>query len=70
MRVLWAESDRELPRVTVLEALPISFLLLLCFGLTVGAGRIVNYMDHTARDLASPAAYIGNVLGPGGEAAQ
>ena len=30
------------------------------------AGRVVNYMDQTANDLASPAAYIGTVLGPTG----
>jgi len=62
IRVLWAESQRDAPRVAILEAVPVSLLLLLCCGLAFGAGPVMRYMDATAEDLTAPAGYIEGVL--------
>jgi multicomponent K+:H+ antiporter subunit D len=69
IRTLWAEAEREVPRVVILEAVPVSLLLLLCCGLTVGAGPVMRYMDATARSLQTPGIYIDGVLGDGDSAA-
>jgi multicomponent K+:H+ antiporter subunit D len=63
MRALWVEFDREVPRVALLEVIPVTLLLLVCAGLTVGAGPVMRYMEDTAQLLRSPASYIEGVLG-------
>ncbi len=68
MRTLWVEFDREVPRVALLEVLPVTFLLLVCVGMSVGAGPIMNYMEDTAQLLHSPATYVDGVLGQAAQA--
>jgi multicomponent K+:H+ antiporter subunit D len=63
MRALWVEFDREVPRVALLEVLPVLLLLLTCAGMTIGAGPVMKYLDITAESLRSPAGYIEGVLG-------
>jgi multicomponent K+:H+ antiporter subunit D len=50
-------------RVRVAEIGPIAFLLVLCVGLTIGAGGAMRYLDEAARDLHAPRQYVDEVLG-------
>ncbi len=63
MRALWVEFDREVPRVALLEVLPVMLLLLVSAGLTIGAGPVMKYMEDTAQLLRSPATYVDGVFG-------
>jgi multicomponent K+:H+ antiporter subunit D len=46
----------------VLEAAPLTFLILLCLGLTVESASIMRFLDATATSLHDPQAYIDTVL--------
>jgi multicomponent K+:H+ antiporter subunit D len=59
---LWTTDEREVPRVAVLEMLPVAGLLLLCMVLTVQAGPVMAYMEATAKSLHDPARYVSDVL--------
>ncbi len=59
---LWATEEREVPRVDLLEILPVAGLLLLCMALTVQAGPVMAYMEATAKSLHSPTQYVNDVL--------
>jgi multicomponent K+:H+ antiporter subunit D len=63
MRLFWSVTDRNTPRLSVLEAAPLAFLILVCLALTVAAGPTMEYLDATARGLNQPDAYIRAVLG-------
>lgn len=63
MRLFWSVTGRNTPRLRVVEAAPLAFLILICLALTVGAGPAMRYFDDTARDLGKPDAYIRAVLG-------
>ena len=63
MRLFWSVTDRNTPRLSVLESAPLAFLILVCLLLTAGAGPAMRYFDAAARDLAQPRAYIHAVLG-------
>jgi len=63
MRTLWVEFDRDVPRVALVEVVPVALLLVLCASLTVAAGPVMEYMEGTAELLRSPAAYVEGVLG-------
>jgi multicomponent K+:H+ antiporter subunit D len=62
INAFWAPTDDTVPRVRVVEITPIALLLLLCAGLTVGAGPAMDYMQATARSLHAPQDYVRQVL--------
>jgi multicomponent K+:H+ antiporter subunit D len=62
MRVFWAPVDASVPRVLVVELVPIVALLLLTLGLTVRGGPVMQYMAETARSVHAPQSYIDSVL--------
>lgn len=62
IRIFWAPIDAVVPKVQMVEFVPIAFLLLLCAIMTIEAGVMMRYADATARSLHSPATYIQNVL--------
>jgi multicomponent K+:H+ antiporter subunit D len=66
MRLFWSVTDRNTPRLRIVEAAPLAFLILICLALTAGAGPAMRYFDDTARDLNKPDAYIRAVLGTQG----
>lgn len=61
VRLFWAASDREPPRVQVIEAAPIAGLLLCCVALTVQAGPAMNYLRGVAEGLSAPFYYVEGV---------
>lgn len=62
MRLFWSVTGRTTPRLTLIEAGPVTFLVLLCVALTVGAGPTMSYLDSAARTLERPETYIRAVL--------
>lgn len=58
----WARMDDSVPHVRIIEMAPVLALLLLCFGLTVGGGPAMRYMEATTRALQAPADYATGVL--------
>lgn len=61
-RVFWAPVDASVPRVLVVELVPIVALLVLTFALTIGGAPVMRYMAETARSVHAPAGYIDSVL--------
>ena len=62
VRYFWATFDRPLPRLRVIETLPIGALLLLVGMLVWQADAVLRYVNATARGLHDPKEYIGSVL--------
>lgn len=62
IRYFWAPQERTVPRLRVIETLPIAALLALCALLTVRAGPVMRYAADTAQSLHRPAAYVDAVL--------
>jgi len=58
IRTFWTSIEGTVPRVLVIEILPVMFLLALTLALTVQAGPAMQYMDTTIRTLANPKLYI------------
>ena len=58
MRTFWGSIEGTVPRIRVVEIVPVIFLLTLTTALTVRAGPALDYMDRTMRTLSSPANYI------------
>jgi len=63
IRAFWASPDRTVPRVRVIEIVPVAVLLLLCALQTIQAGPIMRFMQATAQSLHDPSDYIRGVLG-------
>ena len=61
IRTFWSSIEGTVPRVLVIEIVPVMFLLSLTLVLTVQAGPAMQYMDTTIRTLASPENYINAV---------
>jgi multicomponent K+:H+ antiporter subunit D len=61
IRVFWSEG-RSVPRVRVIEMIPVAALLAACLVLTILAGPAMRYMENAARGLHSPEGYIQEVL--------
>ncbi|MDP3400276.1 MAG: proton-conducting transporter membrane subunit, partial [Brevundimonas sp.] len=59
----WTSPPVTVPRVSILELAPIGLLLLLCAGLTVAAGPVLDFMLAAATGLHAPQAYTESVLG-------
>ncbi len=62
MRVFWAPSSREAPRLRVVECVPIVILLALCVLITLRAEVMLRYTRAAAMALYTPGDYIGAVL--------
>jgi multicomponent K+:H+ antiporter subunit D len=62
IRTFWAPIEGTVPRVLVMEFAPVAFLLVLCVGLTIQGGKVMAYMDATARSLHNPKNYIADVM--------
>ena len=60
--VFWASPAASLPRVGLVEILPVALLLALCLGLTVWAGPVMRYMQSTAQSLHMPQDYLRGVF--------
>ncbi|MCV5784749.1 hypothetical protein OFN20_28115, partial [Escherichia coli] len=63
INAFWVPADDgAVPRVRVVEIAPVALLLLLCAGLTAGAGPAMDYMQAAARSLHAPQDYVRDVL--------
>ncbi|CDZ28091.1 Multisubunit potassium/proton antiporter, PhaD subunit [Neorhizobium galegae bv. officinalis] len=58
IRTFWSSLEGTVPRVLVIEIVPVMFLLFLTLALTVQAGPAMQYMDTTIRTLSNPRTYI------------
>lgn len=58
IRTFWSSIEGTVPRVLVIEIVPVMFLLFLTLALTVQAGPAMQYMDTTIRSLSNPRIYI------------
>jgi multicomponent K+:H+ antiporter subunit D len=65
IRTFWAPLEVIVPRVLVVEVVPILALLAICLMLTIAGGPVISYMDAAAHALHDPASYIRGVLGTG-----
>jgi multicomponent K+:H+ antiporter subunit D len=61
IRTFWSSIEGTVPRVLVIEVVPVVFLIALTFVLTVRAGTAMEYMDATMRSLRNPTNYIETV---------
>lgn len=62
MRHFWTTHDRAAPQLRVLEGIPIALLLACCMGLTLLAGRVMDFTQATANALHAPGGYIDAVM--------
>ncbi len=62
IRAFWLPLESTVPRVRVIEIMPIVALLLLCLTLTVQAGPVMRFMQATADLLHKPQDYVRDVL--------
>jgi multicomponent K+:H+ antiporter subunit D len=62
MRLFWSVNGRQVPRLSVTEAGPVAFLILICVVMTIAAGPTMTYLGSAAAGLADPALYIESVL--------
>jgi multicomponent K+:H+ antiporter subunit D len=58
IRTFWTSLEGTVPRVLVIEIVPVMFLLMLTLVLTVQANAAMQYMDTTIRTLSNPSVYI------------
>ena len=68
LRLFWSVVGRTTPRLRLIEAGPVTLLLVLSILLTAGAAPVMVYLDSAARSLHSPDVYIrvvNSVLLPG-----
>ncbi len=62
VRYFWAPEGRPVPRLRVIETIPIGALLLLVAVLVWQADAVLRYTKATARSLHNPKEYIGTVI--------
>jgi len=62
IRLFWTVTARTTPRLRVLEAAPVAFLVALCVLLATAASPVMSYLEHAAASLHEPQDYIRNVL--------
>lgn len=62
IRLFWSFDTLNVPRLRLIEALPVLSLIFACVVLSVRAGPITSYLEDTARYLDQPGAYINAVL--------
>jgi multicomponent K+:H+ antiporter subunit D len=58
VRLFWTVSGRTTPRLRIIEAAPVAFLILLAVGMTVGARPVMTYLQSAAQTLHDPQMYI------------
>ncbi|AYD02988.1 monovalent cation/H+ antiporter subunit D [Neorhizobium sp. NCHU2750] len=58
IRTFWTSLEGVVPRVLVIEIVPVMFLLALTLVLTIQANSALQYMDTTIRTLSTPGVYI------------
>lgn len=61
IRTFWSSIEGKVPRVLVMEVVPVVLLLTLMAALTVKAGPALAYMEATIRSVSNPQAYIDSV---------
>ena len=64
IRAFWAAPDRAVPRVRIVEIVPVSALLVLCSIQTIQAGPVMRFTQATAQSLHAPRDYVRDVLRP------
>ena len=64
MRLFWTSTERRTPRLRVVEAAPVAFLVLLCLALAAASAPVMRFLEATARSLHDPQTYIETVLSP------
>lgn len=62
IRTFWAPIEGTIPRVLILEIIPIAFLLALCLALTVFGEPLMRYTTDTSQSLHDPSGYVRDVL--------
>ncbi|MBY4597004.1 monovalent cation/H+ antiporter subunit D [bacterium BD-1] len=62
VRYFWAPQDRPVPRLRVIETVPIGAMLLLVAVLVWQAEAVLRYTNAAARGLHDPKEYIGTVI--------
>ncbi|SDH81734.1 monovalent cation/H+ antiporter subunit D [Nitrosomonas sp. Nm132] len=62
IRTFWAPAVALVPRVLLIEIVPVVMLLFMTLALTVQAGPIMHFMEATAVSLHEPRSYIEGVL--------
>ena len=62
LRYFWAPQGRPVPRLRIIETLPIGMLVLLIGVLVWQADAVLRYVNATARSLHDPKEYIGTVV--------
>lgn len=69
IRLFWTVTERTTPRLRVIEAGPVAFLILLAIALTAMAGPVMAFLESAAVTLHDPGMYIDAVLGKPSDAA-
>lgn len=62
IRTFWTPVEQTVPRVLLIEVVPVALLLGLTLALTVQAGPVMRFLNTTAQGLHSPAGYIEGVM--------
>lgn len=62
IRLFWTVTARTTPRLRVVEAAPVAFLVMLCIALGTLSSPVIQYLDHAAASLHEPQEYIRTVL--------
>src|SRR5690606_36652185 len=62
IRTFWAPLGRSVPRVRVIEMLPVGVLLLLSLVMTAQAGTVLRYTQAAAESLFAPETYVQRVM--------
>lgn len=58
LRLFWSSTGRTTPRLSIIEAGPAAFLVMLSVALTAGIAPVMTFLDSTAQSLHSPEIYI------------
>ena len=62
IRTFWAPVDAVVPRVLLIEIVPVGALLAMTLALTVQAGPVMRFMEATAEGLHQPWSYVEKVM--------
>lgn len=62
VRIFWNSGTLQTPKLSIREAVPVSFLLLSCIGLSIFAGPVMDFLAETANSLDEPSQYINAVI--------
>ena len=62
IRAFWAPVDAVVPRVLLVEILPVGVLLAMTLALTIQAGPVMRFMEATAQGLHQPWSYVESVI--------